>query len=456
MLNDTEKRQKMLGEPVQLLVCKMAVPTIISMLISALYNMADTYFVGQLDTVSTAAVGLALPLMNVIQAIGFFFGHGSGNYMSRKLGEGDSAASEKMADTAVLLSIVCGALMTAAGVVFSEPLVRLLGATPLLMNDGRDYVSVLLIGIPFVMASFTVNNQLRFQGRAYLGMIGMAGGSVLNVALDPLFIYAMDMGVTGAALATVISQIASFAALMAISGRIPFRKPRLSFSAEIVGAVLRFGTPSLFRQSMTGVAAICLNNVAKDFGEPVIAAITIVNKIIMLGSSVVIGFGQGFQPVCGFNSGAGRHDRVYETFAFCLKASTAFIAVYGAIVFAFAEQLTAVFRDDPEVISAGLPMLRAQCVSGVFQGMIIMTNMIMQNLGKTVRSSILALARQGLFFIPLVYILPAAWGLTGLQITQSCADLLTALVTLPMTIYTLKMLKGLVGEAGGNAAKTPR
>ena len=214
MLNDTEKRQKMLNEPVQLLVCKMAVPTIISMLISALYNMADTYFVGQLDTVSTAAVGLALPLMNVIQAIGFFFGHGSGNYMSRKLGEGDSSASEKMADTSVLLSSVCGALMTAAGVIFLEPLVRLLGATPLLIEDGRDYISVLLIGIPFIMASFTMNNQLRFQGRAYLGMVGMAGGSVLNVALDPLFIYVMNMGVTGAALATIISQIASFKALM--------------------------------------------------------------------------------------------------------------------------------------------------------------------------------------------------------------------------------------------------
>lgn len=446
MLSDTEKRQRMLNEPVQLLVCKMAVPTIISMLVSALYNMADTYFVGQLDTVATAAVGLALPLMNVIQAIGFFFGHGSGNYMSRKLGEGDGDASAKMADTAVLLSIICGALLTAAGVVFLGPLVRLLGATPLLMQDGREYVSILLFGVPFIMASFTMNNQLRFQGRAYLGMIGMAGGSVVNVALDPLFIYALDMGVAGAALATVISQIASFFALAAISGRIPLRKPRLSFSKEMIGAVLRFGTPSLFRQSMIGIAAVCMNNVAKGFGEPVIAAITVVNKITMVGASIVIGFGQGFQPVCGFNSGAGRHDRVYRTFAFCVKASTAFITVFGAVVFAFSEQLIAVFRDDPAVVAAGIPMLKFQCVTGVFQGVIIMTNMIMQNLGKTVQSSILALARQGLFFIPLVYILPAAFGLTGLQITQSCADLLTGLVTLPMTVYTLRMLKRLMGK----------
>lgn len=448
MINDAEKRQKMLNEPVQLLVCKMAVPTIISMLISALYNMADTYFVGQLDTVSTAAVGLALPLMNIIQAIGFFFGHGSGNYMSRKLGGGDSEASRKMADTSLLLSVACGTVMAAAGIIFLDPLVRLLGATPLLIEDGRKYVRVLLIGVPFIMASFTINNQLRFQGRAYLGMIGMAGGSVLNVALDPLFIYGLGMGVTGAALATIISQIGSFAALMAISGRIPFRKPAVSFSREIVGAVLRFGTPSLFRQGMIGVAAICLNNVAKDFGEPVIAALTVVNKIVMLGSSVVIGFGQGFQPVCGFNSGAGRYDRVYGTFRFCVKASTVFITIYGAAVFALSGQLIAGFRNDPEVIAAGIPLLRYQCVSGVFQGVIIMTNMIMQNMGKTVQSSILAVARQGLFFIPLVYVLPAVMGITGLQITQSCADLLTVLVTLPMTAYTLKTLKGLTaGDA---------
>ena len=451
MSSDAEKREKMLNEPVQLLVCKMAVPTIISMLISALYNMADTYFVGQLDTNSTAAVGLALPLMNVIQAIGFFFGHGSGNYMSRKLGEGDNVASQKMADTAVLLSIVFAAIMAAAGAVFLNPLVKLLGATPLLIEDGRKYVSILLIGIPFIMASFTINNQLRFQGRAYLGMIGMAGGSVLNVILDPIFIYGLDMGVIGAALATVISQIASFIALMAISGRIPFRKPVLSFSAEIIGAILRYGTPSLFRQGMIGIAAICLNNVAKGFGEPVIAAITVVNKITMVGASIVIGFGQGFQPVCGFNSGAGRYDRVYRTFAFCLKASTAFIAVYGAVVYAFAGQLIAVFRDDPEVIAPGIPLLKYQCVTGVFQGIIIMTNMIMQNMGKTLQSSVLAVARQGLFFIPLVYLLSGILELTGLQITQSCADILTVLITIPMTVYTLKTLKRLMNEGAFKA-----
>lgn len=225
MMTPEEKRHDMLHSPVELLVCKMAVPTIITMLITALYNMADTYFVGRLDTVSTAAVGLALPLMNVIQAIGFFFGHGSGNYMARKLGEGDVKASAQMADTAAVLSLMMGVILSLLGYMNIRPLSQLLGATPLLMESTVEYVSVLLIGIPFVMASFTMNNQLRFQGNAFYGMIGMASGAVLNVILDPVFIFILGMKVRGAALATVSSQIISFMVLLVMSGRIPFRKP---------------------------------------------------------------------------------------------------------------------------------------------------------------------------------------------------------------------------------------
>ena len=299
MMTPEEKRHDMLHSPVELLVCKMAVPTIITMLITALYNMADTYFVGRLDTVSTAAVGLALPLMNVIQAIGFFFGHGSGNYMARKLGEGDVKASAQMADTAAVLSLMMGVILSLLGYMNIRPLSQLLGATPLLMESTVEYVSVLLIGIPFVMASFTMNNQLRFQGNAFYGMIGMASGAVLNVILDPVFIFILGMKVRGAALATVSSQIISFIVLLVMSGRIPFRKPDFVLNGEIVSAIFRFGTPSLFRQSIMSVSIICLNHAAGNFGEAVIAAVSVVNKIVMIGASVVIGFGQGFQPVCG-------------------------------------------------------------------------------------------------------------------------------------------------------------
>ncbi len=441
MVSQEEKRRQMLTAPVELLVCKMAVPTIITMLITAFYNMADTYFVGQLDTVSTASVGLALPLMNVIQAIGFFFGHGSGNYMSRKLGEGDSKSADAMADTAVIMSMASGTVIALIGLILIRPLVTLLGATPLLMETSVEYISILLIGIPFVIASFTINNQLRFQGSAFLGMIGMASGSFLNVILDPIFIYTLDMKIAGAAIATVISQIISFIVLLVMSGRLPFRKPYFNLTAEVLASICQFGTPSLFRQAVASVAAICCNHVAGGYGEPVIAAVSVVNKIIMVGASVVIGFGQGFQPVCGFNNGAKRYDRVYRMFIFCIKASTVFMLVFGIISFIFSEQLVAFFRDDPEVISAGIMLLRFQCISVPLHGIIIMTNMLMQNMGKTLSATILSIARQGIFFIPFILLLPHFFGIMGVLSAQAAADVFTALVTLPMTVIAAKNLK---------------
>ncbi|MDE7293049.1 MAG: MATE family efflux transporter [Oscillospiraceae bacterium] len=440
MITKEEKRRQMLENPVEKLVCTMAVPTIITMMITALYNMADTYFVGQLDTISTAAVGLALPLMNVVQALGFFFGHGSGNYMSAKLGAGDSKAADTMGDTAAVLSLISGGIIAAAGLLFIHPMCILLGATELLMEKTTEYISVLLIGVPFMMSSFTMNNQLRFQGSAFLGMIGMGVGSVLNVGLDPLFIYVFDMGVKGAALATVVSQIISFMILLKMGGRLPLRKPFFKLTGAIALSILKFGTPSLARQGIMSVAAIYLNNAAGAYSEAVIAAVSVVNRIVMLGASVIIGLGQGFQPVCGFNSGAERYDRVKKSYLFCLRLSTGFMAVFGLLSFIFAPSLVAFFRDDPEVIAAGTPLLRYQCITSVFQGMIVMTNMILQNMGKTVRASILAVARQGLFFIPLLHILTKYWGLHGLTLTQSAADLLTAIVTAPMMIIMLREL----------------
>lgn len=443
----------MLENPVERLVCTMAVPTVITMMITALYNMADTYFVGQLDTVSTAAVGIALPLMNIIQALGFFFGHGSGNYISAKLGAGDNRAADVMGDTAAVLSMISGCVIAVCGLTSIRPLTVLLGATPLLADKSVEYISVLLLGVPFMMTSFTMNNQLRFQGSAYLGMIGMGIGSVLNVALDPLFIYIFNMGVGGAALATVISQIISFVILLKMGGRLPFRKPLLSFTGDIFLSIIKFGTPSLMRQSIMSVAAVCLNHAAGNYNEAVIAAVSVVNRIVMLGTSAVIGLGQGFQPVCGFNKGAGRFDRVKRAYLFCIKFATVFMGIFGALAFAFAPSLVAFFRDDPEVIAAGTPLLRCQCVTSVLQGIIVITNMILQNMGKTVKASLLATARQGLFFIPLLHILTKVWGLNGLTVTQSAADFLTAAVTAPMMIMMIRELDKKAACPGDQAKK---
>lgn len=452
MMSPEEKREKMLTDPVELLVCKMAVPTIITMLITAFYNMADTFFVGRLDTVSTAAVGLALPLMNIIQAIGFFFGHGSGNYMSRMLGKGDEKAASRMADTSAILSLSLGTLLALLGLLNIRPLASALGATPdltpELMESTVQYVSVMLTGVPFIMTSFTMNNQLRFQGNAFYGMIGMAGGAVLNVILDPVFIFILDMGVRGAAAATVISQIVSFLTLLKMSGRLPLRKPDFYLSGEIISAIFKFGTPSLCRQGIMSIASVTLNHAAGNFGEAAVAAVSVVNKIVMLGGSAVIGFGQGFQPVCGFNNGAKRYDRIRKMFAFCIKASTAFMLIFGGLAFSFAPSLIAFFRDDPQVIEAGIPMLRFQCVTAPLHGIIIMTNMLVQNMGKTFSASFLAVARQGLFFIPLVIVMTKTMGITGLCLAQSAADLLTAAVTVFFTVGTLKSLKKLENEKG--------
>lgn len=437
------KREQMLGAPVERLVCKMAVPTVITMLITAFYNMADTYFVGQLDTVSTAAVGLALPLMNIIQALGFFFGHGSGNYISERLGAGDTKAADVMGDTAAVLSLTAGGIICLAGLIFIRPLMLLLGASdeyPDLMRLGREYVSVLIIGAPVMMASFTMNNQLRFRGNAFLGMVGIASGSFLNVALDPLFIYVFGMGVKGAAAATVISQTASFFLLLKMSGRLPLRKPYFCLNSTIWAAIFRYGTPSLLRQGIMSAATMCLNRVAVPFGEAAVAAVSVVSRIVMVGASAVIGLGQGFQPVCGFNSGGGRYERVKKAFLFCIKFSTLFMVIFGLAVFVFADSLTEFFRDDPQVTEIAVTMLRAQCVTGILQGITVMTNMLLQNMGKTFQASVLAAARQGVFFIPLLYILTGHLGLLGLQITQSAADLMTAAVTLPMTISAIKEL----------------
>jgi len=266
MTKAEKKRYEMLNSNIPLLVSKLAVPTIITMLISAFYNMADTYFIGELDdTLATASVGVAMPLMNVVQAIGFFFGHGSGNYMSHALGRGDIEAAEKMADTSLILSFSFGVLISVLGFIFIEPFVLFLGATELIKKSSAEYISILLIGVPFIMSAFTMNNQIRFKGNAFSGMIGMAAGSLLNVVLDPIFITTLKMGVKGAAIATVVSQIISFIILLFITGRVKVRKIELSFTQAIFSALFRYGTPSLMRQAVIGISAICMNNIAKGY-----------------------------------------------------------------------------------------------------------------------------------------------------------------------------------------------
>jgi putative MATE family efflux protein len=445
-----DKYELMTTQPVEKLVCKMAGPTIVIMMVSAMYNMADTYFVGFLGTSAIAAVGVSFSLMAVIQAIGFFFGHGSGNSISRMMGAQNTGDAEKMAATGFFSAFITGLVFAAAGLVFLTPLARFLGATDTILPYVRTYLQFILLGMPFMTSSLVLNNLLRFQGSAFIGMIGITGGAVLNIILDPLFIFGFGMGLKGAALATMISQIVSCVLLFIIGNTekqtIRITPRNFSIRRETYWEMFRGGIPSLLRQGLLSLSTVFLNRAAGIYGDAVIAAIAIVNRIFLMAFSALIGWGQGFQPVCGFNYGAGRYDRVKKAFWFCVYTATAVLSVLGVVAFIFAPQIIAVFRkNDPEVISVGSFALRAWSLVLPLSAWIVMNNMMLQTMGKALAASILAFARQGLFLISFLLILVPFLGVRGIQLCLPLADFCTFLLALPLGISALR--KDLAGEA---------
>ena len=440
-----EKYRHLTGDPVEGLVCRLAVPSMVSMLVTAFYNMADTFFVGMLrNNSATGAVGVVFSLMAVIQAVGFFFGHGSGNFISRTLGGHHPEEAGQMAATGFFCALATGGVIAVLGLLFLDPLARALGSTETILPYARDYMRFILIGAPYMTASLVLNNQLRFQGSAVYGMVGIASGAVLNIALDPIFIFTLDMGVAGAALATILSQLVSFCLLLVgctRGGNLHIRISNVRLQKRFFREILRGGLPSLARQGLSSVAAICLNHAAMPYGDAAIAAMGVVQRITTFGASAMIGFGQGFQPVCGFNYGARLYHRVKEGFWFCVKVAAVFLLVIGALGFAFAPQLIALFRDDPEVIAIGTVALRFQCVTFFFQAWITMSNMMLQTIGRTVPATFVAMARQGIFFIPLVWLLSLSpLGLLGVQMAQSVSDLLTLAAAVPIQLYVLRQM----------------
>lgn len=431
--------------PVPKLVGTLAVPTIISMLVSSFYNMADTFFVGKINTQATAAVGVVFSLMTLIQAFGFLFGHGSGNYISRKLGAKQYEDASVMAATGFYLALLCGLLIMLGGLVFLEPLAYWLGSTETILPYTKEYLKYILIGAPYMAASLVLNNQLRFQGNAVYSMVGIVVGAVLNIALDPLFIFVFDMGIAGAALATIISQFVSFVILVVMSnrgGNIRIRIRNVKIKLYYIKEIIKGGIPSLFRQGLASVATIFLNQVAGGYNDAAIAAMSVVTRIAMFANSVLIGFGQGFQPVCAFNYGAGLYRRVREAFWFCIKTSTIFLAAVSVLGAVFAPNLISIFiKEDLDVIQIGTLAIRLQCITFPLGSWIILCNMMLQAIGKSIKASIVAAARQGLFFLPIILILPNLWGLLGIQLAQPIADVCTLLLSLPLGISVLKDMK---------------
>ncbi len=445
-MDEQEKKFiQMTQPPVERLICRLAVPCIISMLVTSFYNMADTFFVGMLKSnAATGAVGVVFSMMAIIQAVGFFFGQGSGNFISRMLGGKHYEEASQMAATGFFSAFAAGALICVVGQIFLEPLAYLLGSTETILPHAAAYLRIILLGAPWMTASLVLNNQLRFQGGALYAMIGITSGAVLNIALDPLFIFTLRLGVAGAGWATIVSQAVSFFLLLCgcmRGGNIRIRFKNFRFRLYYYKMIWKGGLPSLARQCLASAATIVLNNVSRGYGDAVIAAMGVVQRITMFGASAMLGFGQGFQPVCGFNFGAKLYDRVRRGFRFSVSVATLILTLMSALGFLFAPQLIGLFRNDPEVIRCGTWALRFQCLTFPLQGWIVSSNMLQQSIGRTVPATFLSVARQGFFFIPAVLILPALWGLTGIQLAQTVSDALTFACAVPIQLYVLRTLE---------------
>ncbi len=454
-MTQEEKFIKMTTTPVPKLVGSLAIPTIISMLVTSFYNMVDTYFVGQINTEATAAVGVVFSLMAVIQAFGFLFGHGSGTYLSRKLGEKKVDEAKEIANAGFAYAVIAGVSLMVLSLIFMDPLANILGATETNVTYVKDYMGIILIGAPFVMCSFVLNNQMRYQGNAMYSMYGIMLGAVLNIGLDPLFIFVFDMGIKGAALATIVGQIASFILLLVCTrfgGNLHITLRTNPFKWSVFKEIVAAGLPSLFRQGLASLSVMLLNvsvrEIAGASADAAIAGMSIVSRVSMFANSALIGFGQGFQPVCSFNYGARLYDRVKEAFYFCVKVAIGFLVVISVVGFVFAPQIVWFFRQDELVCEIGAFALRAQTLTFPLGSWIVMCNMMLQSCGKSFMASVVASCRQGACFLPLLLVLPIFFGLTGIQIAQPIADVLTLGISLPAGIYFIKEMKMLKEKEG--------
>lgn len=435
MTHKRDNYQFLTQAPVHKVILTMALPTIASMLVTNFYNMADTFFVSKINVQCTAAVGIVFSMMSVIQAIGFFFGHGSGNYISRKLGARKMEEARTMSATGFTYSFCFGLLLAIAGHIWLDELAMWLGSTPTILPYSKEYLSIVLMGAPFMTSSLTMNNQMRFQGNATYAMYGILLGAVMNIALDPVLIFGFDLGISGAAWATVASQVSSFLVLLYMTrknGGIRIDLRNCSRKLSYVKEIFFGGTPSLSRQGLAALSTTALNLSAGAYGDAAIAGMSIVNRYCFLIFAIMVGLGQGFQPLCGFCYGAKLYGRVKEGFFYCVKIGTLFLAVCALLSFGFSHSIIALFRDDADVVAVGASALRWQSVTFILLPVITMTNMMMQTTRKPVRANIAAAARSGLFFIPLIFILPHHLGLLGVEMCQAVSDLLSFCVCAPI------------------------
>ena len=446
LTRDQKQFRRMTESPVCPLVMKLALPTTVSMLVTGIYNTADTYFVSQLGKSQSAAVSVVFSLMAIIQAIGFTLGMGSGSIISRALGAKDKDTAGQALSTSFFSAVGIGALITALGLIFLEPIMNLLGSTPTALPYAKVYARYILCGAPIMMGTYVLNNLWRWEGKAVFSMIGIGLGGVLNICLDPLFINVLGLGVSGAAMATLLSQSISFVLLLVpVLKKKNISKLSLSLFSKKKDFHLNIwftGLPSLLRQGLASISTICLNKVAGDIAQDsALSAMGIFGKVFMLIFCFLLGIGQGYQPVLGYNFGAKRWDRVKTAFLFTYVFGTAIMLVFGVILYIFAPALMPLFIDDAEAISIGTRALRFEALVMPLLTVNVMCNMTFQSMGQRLKASFLSSLRQGLFFIPCVFILPAIWGLTGVELIFPASDILTFLTSLPFAIHFLFALK---------------
>ena len=442
--NAAEEYRRMTGTPIPKLITTLALPTIVSMLVTNIYNTADTYFVSRIGTSASGAVGIVFALMALYQAVGFMCGHGSGSFISRLLGMKEDDRAVTYGATAFWMSFLIGAAISAVCFLLTNPLLRMLGSTDTILPYARQYAYWIFLSGPFLTTSCTINNHLRYEGKAFYAMIGLTAGGILNMAGDPILMFGLGLGVSGAGLSTCVSQVVSFLILlhMVTSGKtvVHYRPSLAARTFQVYWNIVRVGSPSLARQLLGALSTVFLNRQAKVYGDPAIAAMSIVGRVTFLVGAVAIGIGQGMQPVASFNYGARKYQRVRSSWLFTEVVGTILLTVMGIVTFLFAEPIIAWFRNDPEVVAIGAAALRWASVSCILQQTSVSANMLLQSTGQSRPALILASLRSGIFFIPLVLILPIFFGVSGIETAQPVADICSAFVSLPVALAFLQSM----------------
>ncbi len=433
--------KKMTETPVSRLIVTLGIPTTISMLVTNIYNMADTYFVGTLGESQQGATGILFTLQAIIQAVSFMLGQGSGSLVAKALADKDVDESSRYVSTAFFGGALIGTVLSVVGLIFLRPFMLLLGSSDTILPYAMDYGLWVLLSAPFVVCSFILNNNLRYEGRSLYSMIGLVSGGILNIVGDYLLVIVFDMGVFGAGLATAVSQLISFFILLAFYMRMAqshISIKRVSRDVGVYLLVIRIGFPALIRQGLSSISSGILNNLTKVYGDAAIAAISVVNRFSGFLMCVGLGIGQGFQPVASYNYRAGKYRRVKRGLLFTMACGLVMIATISIPGMLFPSAIVSVFQKSPEVISIGSFALRAASFGVMFLSLSVPVNMLFQSIRRPELSSFLSLLRSGLMFIPTLYITTSLWGLVGIQISQPVSDILTGLISVPFVIWFIK------------------